>query len=120
MIKSLLCKFALLFCLSFIMTFTESYAQQTVFTETFSTAQSSIYTTNGAIGTTNWTVARSGQDFGARISGGILTLTNDATSAGNPTGWISATTNVSNFDNAYNPILSKMRELFRGLLICVK
>lgn len=34
MIKSLLSKFALLFCLSFIMTFTESYAQQTVFTET--------------------------------------------------------------------------------------
>ncbi|WP_318642685.1 T9SS sorting signal type C domain-containing protein [Flavobacterium ardleyense] len=107
MIKSLLSKFALLFCLSFIMTLTESYAQQTVFTETFSTAQSSAYTTNGAIGTSNWTVARSGQDFGARISGGILTLTNDATSAGNPTGWISATTNVSNFDNAYNPILSQ-------------
>ena len=82
-------------------------AQETVFNEDFSTTQSSTYTTSGAIGSSIWTVARSGQDFGARISGGLLTLTNDATSASNLTGWVSATTSTSNFDDTYNPILSQ-------------
>ncbi len=82
-------------------------AQQVVFNEDFSQTQSSTYTTSGPIGSSIWTVARSGQDFGARISGGMLTLINDATSASNPTGWVSATTSTSNFDDTYNPILSQ-------------
>lgn len=82
-------------------------AQQVVFNEDFSTAQSSNYTTSGPIGSSIWTVARSGQDFGARISGGMMTLTNDATSASNPSGWVSATTATTNFDGTYNPILNQ-------------
>lgn len=110
MIRSLLSKFALLFCLSFIMIFTESYAQQTVFTETFNapgTPQNSAFTTSGQIGTSNWTVTRSGNDFGAKIDQGFLTLTNDVGSIGNVKGWVLASTSTSNFLPAYNPILSQ-------------
>lgn len=89
------------------LTTTFGHAQQVVFDDDFSTTQSTTYTTSGNIGSSIWSVARSGQDFGARISGGLLTLTNDATSASNLTGWVSATTSTSNFDDTYNPILSQ-------------
>lgn len=85
-------------------------AQQTVFTEDFNapgTPQNSIFTTSGQIGTSRWTVSRSGNDFGAKIDGGILTLTNDVGGAGNVKGWVLASTPTSNFLPSYNPILSQ-------------
>ena len=85
-------------------------AQQTVFTETFNTPgtpQSSTFTTSGPIGTSLWTVTRSGNDFGAKIDQGFLTLTNDVGSTGNVKGWVLASTSTSNFLPAYNPILSQ-------------
>ena len=105
MIQSFHTRFLIL--VIFLLTSYQMKAQQTVFTEDFTTPQGTTYTTSGTIGSSRWTVARSGQDFGARISGGLLTLTNDATSASNPGGWVSATTSTSNFDDTYNPILSQ-------------
>ena len=67
-------------------------AQTTVISENFATSTGATYDTDGAIGTsTTWSLSRSGVDMGARINGGILDLTNDATTSGNPTdGWVYA------------------------------
>ncbi|MCZ2337591.1 MAG: hypothetical protein LC127_05190, partial [Chitinophagales bacterium] len=81
-----------------------------VFTEDFNTPgtpQNSNFTTNGHIGTSRWTVTRSGNDFGAKIDQGFLTLTNDVGSAGNAKGWVLASTSTSNFLPAYSPVLSQ-------------
>lgn len=85
-------------------------AQTTVFTETFNTPgtpQSSTFTTSGPIGTSLWTVTRSGNDFGAKIDQGFLTLTNDVGSTGNAKGWVLASTSTSNFLPVYSPVLSQ-------------
>lgn len=82
-------------------------AQQVVFNEDFSQTQSSTYTTSGPIGSSIWTVARSGQDLGARISGGMLTLTNDATTGANSGGWLMASTSTSNYSPVYKSTLSQ-------------
>lgn len=108
MIKSFFSAFVFFAALFFA--FIPVNAQQNVFSENFDapgTPQNATFTQSGLIGTSRWTVTRSGQDFGARISGGMLTLTNDATSSRNNNGWVSATTTTSHFDNTYNPILSQ-------------
>ncbi|WP_193810748.1 T9SS type A sorting domain-containing protein [Kaistella flava (ex Peng et al. 2021)] len=110
MIKSFLTNCVLFFCLSFIFTRSKVNAQQTVFTETFNTPgtpQSPNFTTTGPIGTSKWAVTRSGGDMGAKIDGGMLTLTNDATSAANAPGWVMASTSTSNFNSLYKSILSQ-------------
>jgi len=47
---------------------------QTVFTDAFTTSTGTTYTNAaGAIGTsTNWSLTRSGADWGARIDGGMM------------------------------------------------
>jgi hypothetical protein len=82
-------------------------AQKNVFKEDFNTAVSSAFTSSGSIGSSRWSVTRSGGDMGARINGGIMTLTNDASSALNVNGWVMASTSASNFDALYKPILSQ-------------
>ena len=110
MIKSLLTKCALFLSLLSMLTLSQLSAQQPVFTETFNTPgtpQNASFTTNGSIGTSRWNVTRSGNDFGAKIDQGFLTLTNDVSSIANVKGWVLASTSTSNFLPAYNPILSQ-------------
>ncbi|WP_309641136.1 fibronectin type III domain-containing protein [Flavobacterium sp.] len=80
----------------------------TVFSTDFTTSAGTTYTTAaGAIGTSaNWSLARSGADFGARITSGSMSLTNDASSAGNPNGWALASTSTAAFATPYNTTLS--------------
>ena len=110
MIRLLQSKLFSFFCFSLIVSIGTLSAQETVFSENFNaptTPQSPAYTTNGQIGASNWTVTRSGNDFGAKIDQGFLTLTNDVGSIGNIKGWVLASTSTSNFLPAYNPILSQ-------------
>lgn len=82
------------------------YGQTTVFLDNFNTSQGSTFTTNGYIGSTNWTVIRSGDDWGARIYNGILELTNDTGTTINFDGWVFVYQNTSSFSSPFNPILS--------------
>lgn len=82
-------------------------AQKNIFKEDFNTAVSSVFTSSGSIGSSRWSVTRSGGDMGGRINGGIMTLTDDASSALNVNGWVMASTSASNFDALYKPILSQ-------------
>jgi hypothetical protein len=65
-----------------------------IFSDSFNIQRGEIYSTgnNNLIGTDkNWTIRKSANvDFGARIYGGVLDLTNDATASGNLNGWIFA------------------------------
>ncbi|MCU0421457.1 MAG: YDG domain-containing protein [Bacteroidia bacterium] len=67
-----------------------SVGQTTLFSDNFSTSRGTTYTTTvGAIGSdANWLISRSGSDMGARIDGGILDLTNDASATSNANGWV--------------------------------
>lgn len=66
------------------------WGQVTLFSENFGTSRGTSYTTvAGAIGTdVNWIMSRSGADWGARIDGGILDLTSDASATANVNGWV--------------------------------
>ena len=64
--------------------------QAQVISDNFTTSQGATFTTSGAIGTSDWSVTRAGDDWGARIDNGILTLTNDATGTANASGWVLA------------------------------
>ncbi|MFN3395144.1 MAG: hypothetical protein ACK424_11355, partial [Candidatus Thermochlorobacter sp.] len=83
-----------------------AFAQTTVFQDDFNTSQGSAFTTSGSIGTSPWSVARPSDDWGARIDGGILELTNDASSTGNSSGWVFAHVSTSSFSSPYNTILA--------------
>lgn len=110
MIKSFPTNCALFVWLLSMLTLSQLSAQQTVFTENFNApgvTQSSSYTISGQINNSRWNVSRSGNDFGAKIDGGMLTLTNDAGGAGNVKGWVLASMSTSNFLPVYNPILSQ-------------
>ncbi len=64
-------------------------AQTTVISDNFDASTGTSYDTDGLIGTSaTWTLSRSGADWGARINGGILDLTNDASGSGNANGWV--------------------------------
>ena len=82
-------------------------AQTTVFSDDFSTNQSTTWTTSGQIGSSSFYVTRSGDDWGARRNtNGILELTNDVGSATNLAGWVLAYTNTGQFASPYNKTLS--------------
>ena len=78
----------------------------TVFSDAFGTSQGATFTTTGAIGTSPWGVTRSGDDWGARIDGGILDLTNDASVTANANGWVYASVPTSGFGSPWNSTLS--------------
>ncbi|RZJ34141.1 MAG: hypothetical protein EOO51_11035 [Flavobacterium sp.] len=87
---------------------TFAFAQTTVFSDDFSTS-AGIYYTNapGPIGTsTKWTMARSGNDYGAGINNGALVITNDASGYANTSGWVTATSPTSAFAAPYSPTLA--------------
>jgi len=75
----------------------------TVFTDDFSTNSSTSYTTSGAIGSSSWTVIRSGADWGARrnTSPLQLELTNDVGATANANGWVMASTPLSSFSSPF-------------------
>lgn len=83
-------------------------AQTTVFSEDFTNSQGTTYTiSNGLIGSsTIWRASRSGNDFGAMINTGRLTLTNDGSTAYNNAGWILGYTNSSDFPAPYSTTLA--------------
>lgn len=71
----------------------------TLINDNFNTSQGTTFTTTGVIGTSDWTATRSGDDWGARIDGGILELTNTASSASNADGWVFANTTLTSSGN---------------------
>ncbi len=86
-----------------------SIAQTTVFNDDFTTSSGTTYTTvTGTIGnSTKWNMSRSGNDFGAKITSGMMTLVNDASTSTNANGWVLGYTNIaSNFSAPYSSILS--------------
>lgn len=86
---------------------TAAQASTIVFSEDFETSAGTAFSTSGSIGTSSvWSITNSGADWGAKIDGGLLTLTNDASGASNANGWIFASTNTSSFASPYNSILS--------------
>ena len=82
-----------------------AHGQTVVFSDNFATSQGATYTTSGAIGTSSWNVSRSGDDWGARIDGGIMTLTNTASAAANANGWVFANRSLVSTGN-FNTTLS--------------
>ena len=80
----------------------------TVFNEDFTTPNASNYTiVNGPIsGSTNWTMSRSGADFGSGISGGRLVVSNDGSASSNSSGWILGATSSTNFLAPYTTTLA--------------
>ncbi|QQR98484.1 MAG: lamin tail domain-containing protein [Sphingobacteriales bacterium] len=83
-------------------------SQTIVFSAHFSTNKNATWTTSGAIGTSAWTIVRSGDDMGARrnTSPEQLELTNDASATTNANGWIYAYTNTTSFLSPYNTTLA--------------
>lgn len=84
------------------------YGQTTVFSDDFSTSTSTTYSTSGQIGSSAFSVARSGADFGARrnTSPAQLELTNDASGTANVNGWAFAYATMSSFSSPFNATLS--------------
>ncbi len=84
------------------------FGQTTVFSDDFATSAGINYTTaSGAIGTSpNWNHNRGGVDFGAKIDGGVLTLSNNASGAANVTGWNTAFASTSDFTAPYSSTLA--------------
>jgi hypothetical protein len=86
-------------------------AQDTVnvFSDDFTSNTSASWTTSGAIGSSNWSVTRSGADWGARrnTSPAQLELTNDASGTSNANGWVFGSVNNSTeFTAPWNTTLS--------------
>jgi hypothetical protein len=70
----------------------------TVVSDDFSVIQNSgNYVTSGPIGLSDWNVTRAGDDWGARIDGNVLELSNDAnsTAIANAVGWAFASLTLS-------------------------
>ncbi|MEW6653651.1 MAG: fibronectin type III domain-containing protein, partial [Bacteroidota bacterium] len=82
-----------------------AFAQTTVFSDNFNTSQGSTYSTSGNIGTTNWAINRWGADFGARIDGNILEMTNDASTTTNVAGWVYVNQPFSIISTPFNSTL---------------
>src|SRR5687768_11724530 len=83
-------------------------AQVTVFSDNFNTSEGATYTTAaGSIGSSFiWSFSRSGDDWGARIDGNILDLTNDASGTANANGWDFGYTQTAFFASPYTTTLS--------------
>lgn len=88
-----------------LMAFVQGFSQTTVFSDAFGTDQGTTYTTSGAIGASPWSVNRSGADWGARITNGVLELSNDVSGTANANGWVFASVNTSSFSTPYNTTL---------------
>jgi len=84
------------------------WGQTTVFSDDFSTNQSDTWTTSGQIGSSAFSVSRSGVDWGARrnTSPAQLELTNDVGATGNVAGWVFAYAATANFSSPYNTTIS--------------
>jgi hypothetical protein len=84
------------------------WGQTTVFVDDFSTEQNAAWTTSGTIGSSSWSVNRSGADWGARrnTSPAQLELTNDASGTANVNGWVFANVSTSGFSSPYNTTLN--------------
>ncbi|MDK2910943.1 MAG: hypothetical protein PWR20_2511 [Bacteroidales bacterium] len=99
----------LLLSLALVIPALKGWGQITVFSDDFSTNQSTNWTTSGAIGSSSWLVTRSGDDWGARrnTDPAQLELTNDASSNSNNIGWVSAYVDLStNAAEPYSTTLS--------------
>ncbi len=97
---------SVIFCL--ILLGATAWGQTTVFSDDFSANQSSSYTTSGAIGSSAWSVSRSGDDWGARRNTtGIMEVTNDVSATGNASGWAFSSVSLStSFSSPFNATLS--------------
>ena len=64
-------------------------SQHLLFRERFSNSQSNTYSVSGGFigSSTTWSMIGSGTDWGSRISGGFMEITNDASTATNMSGW---------------------------------
>jgi hypothetical protein len=82
-----------------------SLAQTIVYSDNFSTSQGATYTTSGPLGASSWTVTRSGDDWGARIDGGLMTLNNDVSIAAQANGWVYAYQTLANTGD-FNTVFS--------------
>ncbi|MBC7899584.1 MAG: carboxypeptidase regulatory-like domain-containing protein [Saprospiraceae bacterium] len=82
-------------------------AQTTVFSDDFG-PPSSIFTSNGQIGASAFSVTSTGIDWGARrnFSPEQLELTNDISGTPNVNGWVFASTPTGSFGSPYNTTLS--------------
>jgi len=69
-------------------------------------AEGSSFTESGSIGGSAWSVTRSGEDWGGRIDGGVLELSNTASGAANASGWVFAGVSTSGFGG---PFQSKLQ-----------
>ena len=88
-----------------------SFGQTTVYQDDFSDSQGSDFTTDGLIGTSDWSVNRSGDDWGARIHNGILELTNTAGFASNSNGWVFSHVDIGDkFESSFNTTLNENTE----------
>ncbi len=76
----------LLITLLFVALSTFAFGDTTVFSETFTEANSS-YASTVQIGTTALTANVSGVDFGCRVNGNLLEVSNDASTTANVQGW---------------------------------
>ena len=85
-----------------------NFGQTTVFSDDFSTNTSTNWTTSGVIGSSVWSVTRSGDDWGARrnTSPQQLELTNDVSATANVNGWVFANVSTSSFSSPYNTALN--------------
>ncbi len=89
-------------CFLIIIMFCPLNSQSVVFSDNFNTSHGSTFTTSGTIGSSDWTVSRSGDDWGARIHNNILELTNDATTGtSNSNGWVYAYVSTSIFSSPF-------------------
>ena len=79
--------------------------QIVLFGDNFSVSQGTAWTTSGQIGTSGWQVNRSGADWGGRIDGGVLALTNTASATANVSGWVSATRSNAGFGEGFSSTL---------------
>ena len=96
-----------IFVFTLLLTAAFCYAQITVFADDFSTHQNTSWTTGGQIGSSAFSVSRSGVDWGARrnTDPAQLELSNDASGAANAAGWVFASTPTGGFASPYNPTL---------------
>jgi len=100
--------FSVVFVICLIGASERAWGQTTVFTDDFSTNTDVTYTTSGAIGSSAWSVNRSGDDWGARrnTSPAQLELTNDVGATANVNGWIFTNTAMSSFSSPFSTTLS--------------
>lgn len=81
-------------------------AQTLVYSNDFSANNNSTYVTAGAIGSSGYSVTRSGADWGGRIFNGYLDLTNDLGATGNASGWVIASISNTSFISPFTNTLS--------------